>query len=157
MGLACQYPNEYVMHCVMETDKACAAAWLEGEGCITITRRMGKHSVNASYGLAIIISNNDRRMCEWLQARWGGSIQSVRGKGQRLHICYRWQIGAGVAAQFLKDVQPYLIIKHDQVTLALRFQEHMAQPRSTPDLFAEREGMRVEMMCIKNAHHQLDL
>lgn len=141
---------------ILETDKAMTAAWIEGEGCITITSQQRKKGCNRSYSMHIIVTNNDRRVCEWLKAHWGGSIQSRDLPSQTQYVCYRWQLGASAAATLLKAIYPYMLIKRDQAALAIAFQEHMQlQPYGVHrgDCFTERQQMQDKLKALKTAHH----
>jgi hypothetical protein len=127
------------------TDKACAAGWLDGEGCININSRQAKCSRSPSFRLVVIVSNNDVRAVEWFLERWAGAIQ-IQTAGDRTHVGYAWTVWGKDAARFLCDVRPYLIIKGEQADLALAFQSRMGLRRVGVQLAEAEVAARQSMM-----------
>lgn len=101
-------------------DWARLAAFIDGEGCVTIGRQ-GKVGVNGrSYALTIRIGNTDPRLMVWLKRFGVGSFHDWEVAGQR-HF-YAWYVSARQAADVLVGCLPYLVIKRDQAELGIAFQ-----------------------------------
>jgi hypothetical protein len=72
--------------------------------------------------LAIIFTNTDFRVLEWLQQRWGGYISKpTEPTNPRHHPSCHLRFSAGPARPLLVAMLPYLIIKKSQVEIALGF------------------------------------
>jgi hypothetical protein len=95
---------------------AYAAALLDGEGCITVSRRRHTRKwQNFGYDLQCDIGNTYLPMTRWLQNRWGGSIrrqqQTSHNDGwpaaarQPLDV---WRASGAELFRFLRDVLPWL-------------------------------------------------
>jgi len=88
-----------------EIDLSYLAGFFDGEGCIDTTRR----------SLRVTLTNIQTKVLEISQRFWGGSIQSI-GKATKARA---WQLHGKDAVAFLKDIVPYLHIKHAQAILAI--------------------------------------
>ena len=54
------------------------------------------------------IKNNGRELCEWAKARFGGGITLTND-------LYRWQIQGRQATALAHILQPYFIVKREQI------------------------------------------
>jgi hypothetical protein len=137
---------------ISETDKACAAGWLDGEGCVYIGSQLKTNSNQPYYRLTVSVVNTDKRIMNWFQERWGGYI--VRQQRGRKHIVYRWYREQIKAGYFLRDILPYLIIKREQAELALAFLDHQEETKySRNDVAAEiRELYKQGLHTLKTAY-----
>lgn len=62
--------------------------------------------------------------------QWGGMYKGDDSFQKRYHknrIIYRWSIGNINCYRFLLDIRPFVIVKKEQVELAIRFQDHVTE------------------------------
>ncbi len=93
-------------------------AWLaglfDGEGCVHID------CYQQHYQFGTVIAQSDylgaRIVFEWLKNRYGGGI-FIHTSG-----VLRWDLRSNKAVVFLKDIEPYTILKRRHIKVALRFQ-----------------------------------
>ena len=103
-----------------ETETAWAAGYVDGEGCINITK-------NTSYGhiVRVTIDSTDNRSLLVLLNLFGGRLNGPyepRNKDSYNRKPIWVYSLCGVEAQSaLKKMRPYLVIKQEQAELALRF------------------------------------
>lgn len=105
-----------------EIDNAITAAWIDGEGCISIAKVAApkKYKLkNYRYQLAIYVSNSDRRICDWMQEKHGGKIYERTSKRYKF---YNWILTGKAAEDLLNKCLKYFIIKREQADIALEFQ-----------------------------------
>lgn len=91
-----------------------AAALLDGEGCISLTRR----SVGERSHLSVTIGNTDPRITEWLYQHFGGGVHLGRRRGH-YHPLFRWELSGQQARAFLESVRRLVVGKREQVDLIL--------------------------------------
>lgn len=101
------------------SDAIYAAGFFDGEGCVAISKRNDP----LQYQLVTIVGNTDESVLQWWVERFGGSLYTrrpeVRPNRRQL---YSWEARSRKAAEFLKQIQPYVRIKRDQIDAALEFQ-----------------------------------
>jgi|ERR1700733_5483087 len=97
-----------------------AAGIFDGEGSVDIyLASTSKASKSPSFMLRVIISQKDGRIMNWLQHHFGGH---VRREDRNESYIYRWDIRSKAALKFLEKIHPFVIIKKEQVDLALAFE-----------------------------------
>ncbi len=100
---------------------AYAAGIFDGEGYVDIYKAStSKMSKSPSFMVRVIISQKDGKVMNWLQDNFGGSV--LLSKRDRNYI-YRWDIRSQAANRFLSFIYPFVLIKKEQVKLALKFEE----------------------------------
>lgn len=137
-----------------DSDAAYLAGIIDGEGCITILRR--KHVERGQrprYALEVVVINTDVRLIEWLQARFGGSVNRRKIECDRWADSFRWRSSNLHSEAILRRVRPFLIIKAAQADLALKFREtfgkHACRFRMpAAATYAERERLRQEIQFL---------
>lgn len=118
-----------------DTDAAYLAGLFDGEGsvsfCWVTASKNGKR-----YGkLSAKISQNDRRVLDWVQSVTGvGSVHAGKKRSDRKNIYHDYVVGHESARLFLATVRPYLKVKGDAVDakLALDAMHCRRQKRFTP-------------------------
>lgn len=127
------------------------AGLLDGEGCVTIVASHRKrHHPNWSpeYALHVAISNQFMPALEYLKTTTGlGSIH--RGKGNN----FTWNISSQRAAEVLKSLRPFLIIKAKQADIAIKFQSLLSvwsHQALTENQIQERAYLKREIISL---HH----
>ena len=104
---------------------AYAAGLFDGEGCVDIYKAsVSKASKSPSFMLRVIIAQKQGGIMNWLKNNFGGAVQMSRRKynGKDNYI-YRWDIRSQAAKGFLILIQPYVLIKKEQVNLAIEYEE----------------------------------
>lgn len=103
------------------------AGLFDGEGYVRISRWEKPNSIHIRYALVAGINMTYRPIIEMLHADFDGGLHSnrydLRNPKQRCGFC--WVVGSQLAASFLRKIQPYVLVKKDQIDLALEFQDHM--------------------------------
>lgn len=135
-----------------ETDKAWMAGFVDGEGCITISKQVRKNRPTPAYRVFITISNTDYAVLEFFKLHYGGSIYNVheRRKDKRnikWSDTYDWYCPISSSKRFLRDILPYLRLKRKQAELCLEFLEtrkNTKQARRINGTLAGSEGLTVE-------------
>ena len=100
------------------TDIAYIAGVFDGEGCVRLKKA---NKDGHSYYLIAHITNSDNRMLKFVEERFGGKIY-FQERTPNKKVC-QWFITCGEAEAFLKTIQNFLVIKGEQVAVALKFHE----------------------------------
>jgi hypothetical protein len=96
------------------------AGLFDGEGCVDIYKATtSKASKNISLMLRVAIVQKDGQIMNFLQDNFGGYVGVDKHNG---HYIHRWDIRSQKAKEFLKLIYPFVIIKKEQVKLALEFE-----------------------------------
>ena len=128
-------------------ENAYYAGFFDGEGSVSIC----KHYENKKTLITVVsISQVDPRPLQRLKEKYGGCLmllktKPVKNNGTSKPI-WKWQVTNRQIEQFLQDIYPYLIVKKDEVDLALSVRKTMRTKkeqgfwRHTPeDVAVERE------------------
>jgi hypothetical protein len=100
--------------------RAYAAGIFDGEGYVDIyMASTSKASKSPSFMLRVIISQKDGRIMNFLKENFGGSVLLEHRTGSYI---YRWDIRSRAAERFLTEIYPFVMIKKEQVDLALGFE-----------------------------------
>jgi len=122
-----------------EPDKAYLAGLLDGEGYIGITRSsVGKGPKGTKRGFAyrlhVSVHMTDLRPLLFAAEKTGlGQAKSRKKQKLSLRQSYVWNLWSNQAAQVLRALRPYFIVKAEQADLCLSFQDSVAW-RGTPGL-----------------------
>ena len=101
-------------------DIAYAAGLFDGEGCVHIQRK--KSATRSHYELFAAINMTDPRAVRQLHATFGGHFKSRRPTLRSTHRpLHGWTITTQKAADFLTAILPYLIVKKEEVEVALAY------------------------------------
>jgi hypothetical protein len=118
---------------------AWAAGFFDGEGCVssgTATDRKGRHRAR----FQVIVSQAVEAPLAELCDRYGGTVRLVPARNPVHKDQWRWQITGLAAADFLRDILPYLRVKREVTELGLQLLAliHRQGWRVTDDEHAER-------------------
>jgi LAGLIDADG DNA endonuclease family protein len=120
---------------------AYAAGFFDGEGHIAIThniqadkrkRKNGKVYFYERFQMHIEVSQKDKTPLVWLRAKFGGNlIHGIRKRSydRGTYSMWYWWLGASKAAEFLKLIQPFLIVKRQEADVAIEFDGTMNRAR----------------------------
>jgi hypothetical protein len=136
-----------------DTDKAWAAGFFDGEGCVYV-RRQVRENYNvvrgwkpSPYALASA-SQVDPRPLQFLQQRWGGSLRSLkRRRHPNERDAWEWNCSARQAYQFFHDVMPWLLCKRAQAVNALRLEPLRKAQGSGQALTDEEVAVHLEIVA----------
>src|SRR2546426_1965807 len=105
---------------IPSNEVAYTAGFFDGEGCVNIARYLKRG--RPYHTLAIIFTNTDFRVLEWLRQRWGGYLtRPILPDGTRQRPYRHLRFSAGPARPLLLAMLPHLIIKKSEVETALEF------------------------------------
>jgi len=136
------------------------AGLFDGEGCLYVFEISckRKHGVIKQMMARVMISNSHLPVLEIIQAQWGGRIHELASKPKklanyRLDICSQDPI-----LKILTDMQPYLLIKKDQVDLFMV--DYAPTMRGsgkylplTPEQHAKRREVKEKLSALKRISH----
>lgn len=145
------------------------AGLFDGEGFVRIDSHRRNSSGNLSYQLHAGIAMTHKPVIRLCFERWGGFFKgddSFRNKNPRNRTIYRWAIVTNNAYRFLSDIREFSIVKHEQIEIALAFQDHIAlhktkmvganaDPIYKQQVFAERAMMCDRMRILKKENFPL--
>jgi hypothetical protein len=142
------FVSEDIPSAMPSHEVAYTAGFFDGEGCVSIARYLQRG--RPYHTLAIIFTNTDLRVLEWLRQRWGGSISKPTMPSHPRHRPTRHlRFSAGRARPLLLAMHPYLIIKKSQVEIALEFIESKSANRygqqGDPVATAKRAALAARM------------
>lgn len=102
------------------TDTFCAwaAGFFDGEGHIGIYTRRRSWG-NVVHIMRAGVTQRDRPALDLLVAEFSGYVGLPSCDGD----CHRWSVQARKAEVFLRAIQPYSIVKAEQITVALAFMD----------------------------------
>jgi hypothetical protein len=100
---------------------AWAAGFFDGEGCVLVSERKNQ----TIYQLFVSVTQQDPTALHLLKQRFGGNVTpdktAVIGYERKRGavLCWRWKSTSSVAHDFLKAIEPYVVVKAEQVRVAL--------------------------------------
>ncbi|MBI4789605.1 MAG: hypothetical protein HY782_21455 [Chloroflexi bacterium] len=121
------------------------AGLFDAEGTILIEKKQPRwNNKSTQYILTVSVTNTRPELVRASHEQYGEHIVGpIRVKeGQKPF--YRWSLSGAAARDFLRDIEPYLIIKRDRVALAYELQDRIDNYRHKPvqkDELGIREGI----------------
>jgi hypothetical protein len=95
------------------------AGFVDGEGCFSILRSApGGRKKKYAYP-ALTISQVNKEVLDWIKSNFGGTIHLARKAKGNISECWQWRLSWGKARILAKELQPYLIVKREQVKKVL--------------------------------------
>lgn len=110
---------------ISAVDWARLAAYIDGEGCISIK---SVHGYNAAarrvFYVDVAVINTDFRLTQWLKDTFGGSVfMNKRHLNEpKWAPTAAWNVASKHAIAILERALPYFIIKREQAETAIAFQ-----------------------------------
>jgi hypothetical protein len=100
------------------------AGFFDGEGSIGVYHHINS-GVQTGFHLRIQLRQNKTKpysqLFRELVARFGGCVAEVSTRSGKVGMS--WQVGSAKPVAFLREVEPYLVLKKDQAWLAISWQE----------------------------------
>src|SRR5919109_3230595 len=124
----------------MTTLQNCYLAGLfDGEGCVAVYRSRD------SMSLRVMMNNTDPRPIRLIAQRFGGHIRCDTARASRFGTkpMWSWNATGHGALVFLEAIAPFVVIKREQVGLALRFP--MSSNRARSGLTNKQRSYRLQM------------
>ena len=107
------------------------AGIVDGEGCVTVIKRLEKHMDRVSYRLVVQVSMTHEGVIKALQDSIGGSYSAIHWHTRRNNrTAYQWRKYGVDAVELLQSILPYLIVKKAEAELAIAFQGNLDQWRN---------------------------
>lgn len=133
------------------TDLAYVAGIIDGEGSIGIAIHKSP-SCKRGYTLELCVqvTSSDDWLCQWLRFGFGGSLNhhlNIHGTPMT-----HWTIVARKAAEFLRLILPYLMIKKPQAEIAINFQSNKKRGMSKSD--ADMDTENAQRIALQNMHRR---
>lgn len=139
-----------------ELEYAWAAGFFDGEGSIGIYQRIQYHSGKRYVGwrLTCRVAGTHRSSIERFAAIAGfGAIEKQKRLTGAGKIMWRWHASDSFVIKSLGNMIPYLVIKKDQVELAVEFRKSVGNYGGggvPPELTARQTVMSDRMKFLKN-------
>jgi hypothetical protein len=140
------------------------AGLFDGEGMIRITKWRKPNSSHIRYALYGRIGMSYLPVIEALKLNYGGSLSENRHdlRNPKNRIQFNWTIASQGAASFLRRIQPYSVVKRDEIAVALELQaniddnpyispgrNHMNERPNRESLYAIRDGLFQKITALK--------
>jgi hypothetical protein len=104
---------------------AWAAGFFDGEGCVIVEISKAKRCRHGfRTALHASVTQTSRPCLELFLKHFGGSIKTYghrTPRGRRWAVQYTWVARNENAVNFLRAIQPYTIVKQEQVNTALKY------------------------------------
>jgi hypothetical protein len=114
------------------TDWVYAAGFVDGEGCISVSRSFEPKHGRYQYGVQVVVANRDNEVLKWFQTTWGGWVVAVTSRQGKARESWTWRCPTGLSARpFLTGILPWLRIKRPQCINALAMIELLQKGRRT--------------------------
>lgn len=129
-----------------------AAGLFDGEGNVRVELDKRPSHKRPDHKLIATISNTNKDVLDLMSNEYGGFVFASKPKRDYHRIPYQWKLTTRSAYLFLKEIEPFVIIKKDQVRIALEFYDkrHLecGCGRPVPDEeYARREEVRSKLKC----------
>lgn len=108
-------------------DDRYVAGLFDGEGYVRISRWEKPNSKHIRYQLYLGIGMTYLPVIKMLAKEYGGTVNQNRHdlRNPKARIQFTWILASQKAASFLRRIEPYSIVKKDEIHIALRLQEHI--------------------------------
>lgn len=97
-------------------DIAYVAGIVDGEGFIGFNQKDGKY-----LRVVLEVRMTNLELIKALHDQFGGSFAVCKIRGTNNKQQYRWQVSSNVAVSFIQQIQPYMIVKREQIKTVLLF------------------------------------
>lgn len=136
-------------------DFAQLAAFLDGEGTISITKSSAYRGESLRFRVEIMVTNTDPRLMAWLKDRFGGNVG--RGGRHGTHFkCFKWRLPCKKAHDVLVKCLPYFVLKRHEAEIAIQFRRTVASrgKKLSAETLNERHLLRMAIQESRTRHLQ---
>ena len=135
---------------IKDTDWAYAAGFVDGEGCIAITPSFNSTRQRFYYGVAVVVTNREREVLDWMRELWGGWVVEMSFAGGKARQSWSWRSPTGTSAEpFLRGIRGWLRLKEAQCRNALDMIEVLRKSRYT----LGRKFLPADWLQIQEEHY----
>ena len=147
-----------------QMDLVYAAAIIDGEGTITLQRKVYKtvdtfgnprKKRHPYLSPCVKVGNTDIRLTDWLYTQFGGSVyRHCDGVDRHKHV-FHWYLSGEDATDFVISIHPYLKLKQERADILIAYKNlrkafHVSRGRRAPEEFVEQASVLDEAMTILN-------
>lgn len=138
------------------------AGLFDGEGCIHIPKVPLKSDAGWSYSLRVIFGMTHEPVIRAIAEHCGVKFCALRARNNpragHWKVAYQTQLCGEKAAQLLRDMMPFLIVKREEAILAIKLQDHITRYRNSAKRWTAeqrqsyedyREGVRLQIKSLK--------
>jgi hypothetical protein len=147
---------------VEPTTLAYLAGMIDGDGYITINRSVRKGYVY--HAPQVGIAGTRREPHDLAASIWGGKVTCFTPRNPAHRPQFQWTRQGEAAAEIIRAIAPYLLVKAEHAWLALHLWEHVLEGKS-PDPFPwygphfepkrERDEMRQWMIDMNQSRNRV--
>jgi hypothetical protein len=128
-----------------DVDWAYAAGFVDGEGCIAISRAWVQRRNLFSYSVQVVVTNRERSVLDWMRNLWGGWVVPASTREGLARPAWHWRAPTGTSAEpFLRGLRPWLRLKGTQCDNALAMIELLRPGRRLGKGRRLPEAIRIE-------------
>lgn len=139
------------LNTIKNMDNPGFAGFFDAEGSVRITKNI--RNVNDTYVLDVIITNSNFPILDKYYKTFGGSLSDPIINKDNHKILWQWSIKSSNALNFLNHIFSYTIEKHEQLNLAIEFQNR----RNSGTLTQEKaEYIRHKIMDLHHTEYMID-
>lgn len=159
------------MNQLTDTERAYLAGFIDGEGCIFISRWLTKTRPVPQFALNVVVAqNNEAYLRAWAAKTGAGRVYVRRTTRMNKHAnerlltgadsykaCFQWRVLDREAGALLAAIYDYMILKKDEAAIAQRFLAtravHGGRYSQVPSsVIAERDKLRDALMAMHAGH-----
>lgn len=141
------------------TEVSYMAGVVDSDGCISIGKMKGRYNkvqrnVNPRYVLALIVTNTDENLMNWLVKKFEGRMKSRKKVKSNHKTTWNWTLDHGKALHVLRLIKPYLIVKKEQAKTGIELIEKWVSPKgglgsmTPPEEVSRRESLYQTMKVL---------
>lgn len=98
------------------------AGFFDADGCVRVAKAKAGHPFITAH-----VANCYLPAMHQFKERYGGSLHRMGRSSERHRRLYQIVLGSAIAARFLRAIQPYCIVKAEQISLALELQSSIEE------------------------------
>lgn len=115
---------------------------------------------SSRFGAQLQIGNTDPQLMQWIQQRFGGSLNLERRSSAKHQHVWRWIAASADLDRILRSLIPYLITKKRQAELFVAYRATLncvakvshSTARKSDAVRQERERIHAELVALKRPH-----
>lgn len=114
-----------------ELQKAWIAGFIDGEGCLTISKQVRTNRPSDAWRPMITVANTNQESLNILKNIYGGTLRFNNEKrcnkktGVKWSDSWTWYCPQSKVVEFCNDLIPYLIIKKRNAEILIVFMDHL--------------------------------
>ncbi len=129
---------------------------IDGEGCISIQKTSGKKKACYYLEITIGMSLKAAPLLQAIKKSFGGTLCKGRVKSKNWDGSLKWRIGGEKAMEFLVKVQPYIILKASQTSIAIELEMMRQNAPTLPNGTKDWSKIRDSAEQLKQRIHRLN-